>query len=158
MIQKSLGIFITTILFFISACTAQTSKTVKKEDSIKENKTSAEPAKPRNFARELLKWDNDFIEFGKVKKGETRDHVYKFTNIGKEDVEINICTACSCTTLDWTTKVVKPGESGEIKAHFDSTEKDVSETINITIILKNTDPILSYPIIDEIKFHFDLEK
>lgn len=154
MIQKSFGVFITIALFLVSACTAQSTKNAVKENTKSEN----EAAKPRNFARELLKWDNDFIDFGKVKKGDTRDHVYKFTNIGKEDVEINICTACSCTTLDWTIKVIKPGESGEINAHFDSKEKDASETINITVILKNTDPILNYPIIDEVKFHFDLEK
>ncbi len=122
-------------------------------------KTSEKGAsKPRNWAREMLKWDNDFIEYGKVKKGETRDHIYKFTNISKENVEISMCTACSCTTLDWTTKVLKPGESGEINTRFNSAEKDASETINITIILKNTDPIMNYPIIDGVKFHFDLEK
>jgi hypothetical protein len=136
------------------ACTAQTSKTA----TTTKTETSETPAKPRNWAREMLKWDNDFVEYGKVKKGDTRDHVYKFTNISKENVEIMICTACSCTTLDWTTKVLKPGESGEINTHFDSTEKDASETINVTVILKNTDPVMNYPIVDEVKFHFDLEK
>lgn len=114
--------------------------------------------KPRNWAREMLKWDQDFVEYGKVKKGESRDHVYKFTNISKEDVEIMMCSACTCTTLDWTTKVLKPGESGEVNTHFESKDKDASETINVTVILKNTDPIMKYPIVDEVKFHFDLEK
>jgi hypothetical protein len=149
--QKIFGIFIVILFFSLSSCTAQSTK-----NSTIEKNNSTEPSKPRNFARELLRWDNDFVEYGKVKKGETRDHTYKFTNISKEDIEINICTACSCTTLEWTTKVIKPGESGEIKTHFDSSEKDKSETINITIILKNTDPVLNYPIIDEVRFHFDL--
>lgn len=154
MIQKTFGIFISFALFFLSSCTAQSTKVSGK----KVTETVSTPAKPRNFARELIKWDNDFIEYGKVKKGETRSHTYKFTNISKEDVEINICTACSCTTLDWTSKVIKPGESGEIITQFDSKEKDASETINITVILKNTDPVMNYPIVDEVKFHFDLVK
>ncbi|MFZ4543671.1 MAG: DUF1573 domain-containing protein [Saprospiraceae bacterium] len=142
--------FISTFSFFflclLMSCTAQTTKPMP----------VAETPKPRNWAREMLKWDQDFVEYGKVKKGETRDHTYRFTNISKENVEINMCTACSCTTLDWTTKVIKPGEKGEIITHFDSKEKDKSETISITIILKNTDLIMNYPIIDEVKFHFDL--
>ncbi len=153
--KKFLNFFAIIAFFASSTCTAQTTKPVEKEAN---KTTETETTPPRNFAREMLKWDNDFIEYGKVKKGDTRDHVYKFTNISKEDVEIMMCTACNCTTLDWTTKVLKPGESGEINTRFDSAEKDASETINITVILKNTDPILKYPIVDEVKFHFDLVK
>jgi hypothetical protein len=153
--KNMLSIFAFAIVLSNISCTAQTSKAAT-TDVPKEATTDV--AKPRNWAREMLKWDQDFVEYGKVKKGETRDHVYKFTNISKEDVEIMICTACNCTTLDWTTKVLKPGESGEINTHFDSTEKDASETINVTVILKNNDPVMNYPIVDEVKFHFDLVK
>jgi peptidoglycan-associated lipoprotein len=142
--QNILNILAFAIVLLSVSCTLHTSKKAA--------------TKPRNWAREMLKWDQDFVEYGNVKKGESHDHIYKFTNISKENVEISMCTACSCTTLDWTTKIVKPGESGEINTHFDSTEKDKSETIGITIILKNTDPIMSRPIIDEVKFHFDLVK
>lgn len=144
-----LSIAVTLINF---SCTAQTSKVVVAEPTVK----VAEKKEP--LARKMLKWDKDFVEYGKVKKGEKREHVYKFQNIGKEDVTIMICTACDCTTLDWTTKTVKPGEFGEINTTFNSSEKNEQETINITIILKNEDPVLHYPIVDEVKFHFDLEK
>jgi peptidoglycan-associated lipoprotein len=132
------------IVLFSISCTVKTSKKAV--------------AKPRNWAREMLKWDQNFIDYGNVKKGESRDHIFKFTNISNENIAISMCTACSCTTLDWTTKIVKPGESGEIITHFDSTEKQKSETLPITIILKNNDPIMDRPIIDEVKFHFDLVK
>jgi hypothetical protein len=152
--KNFLNIFAFVVILTNVSCTAQTSKTA----TTTETTATETPAKPRNWAREMLKWDQDFVEYGKVKKGETRDHVYKFTNISKENVEIMICTACNCTTLDWTTKVLKPGESGEINTHFDSAEKDASETINVTVILKNNDPVMHYPIVDEVKFHFDLVK
>jgi peptidoglycan-associated lipoprotein len=142
--RNILNIIAFAIILLSLSCTLNTSKKAA--------------AKPRNWAREMLKWDQDFVEYGNVKKGESRDYIFKFTNISKENVEISMCQACSCTTLDWTTKIVKPGESGVINTHFDSSEKDKSETIPITIILKNTDPIMSRPIIDEVKFHFDLVK
>ena len=146
------GTFAVLSLSSLLSCTAQ--NPALKATSETEQTTAA--PKPKNWAREMLKWDSDMVEYGKVKKGESRDHTYRFTNISKEDVEIQMCTACSCTTLDWTTKVVKPGESGEIKTHFESREKEKSETISITVILKNTDPVMNYPIVDEVKFHFDL--
>lgn len=134
--------FLAIVIMITAACTS--SKKIKTTES-------------RNWAREMLKWEKDFVDFGKVKKGDSRDFTYKFTNIAKENVEIMICTACTCTTLDWTTKVLKPGESGEVNAHFDSKEKDKGETINITVILKNNDPVMGYPIVDEVKFKFELE-
>lgn len=138
------------------SCTAQ-NKALKA--SIAPEKSGQEAvAKPRNWARELIRWDTDMVDYGTVRKGESRDHTYRFTNIGKENVEIQMCTACSCTTLDWTTKIIKPGETGEIVTHFESREKEKSETISITVILKNTDPVMNYPIVDEVKFHFDLVK
>ncbi len=141
------------ISFFTFSCTAQSSKT-----AIKEEVKPAATEKKVSPARQMLKWDNDFIEYGKVKKGDKREHTYRFQNISKEDVNIMICTACDCTTLDWTSKTIKPGEFGEINTIFNSKDKDKDETINITIILKNEDAVLHYPIVDEIKFHFEIEK
>lgn len=143
--------FVIIIALFASACTAQTTKPAV--DSKPEKVVKKIPV-----ARSFLKWDEEFIEYGTVKKGDKRSHTYKFQNISKEDVEIQICTACDCTTLDWTSKVVKPGEFGEIITDFNSSEKNEAETITITIILKNTDPVLHYPVVDEVKFHFDIEK
>ncbi len=141
------------ISFFTFSCTAQSSKT-----AIKEEVKPAATEKKVSPARQMLKWDNDFIEYGKVKKGDKREHTYRFQNISKEDVNIMICTACDCTTLDWTSKTIKPGEFGEVNTIFNSKDKDKDETINITIILKNEDAVLHYPIVDEVKFHFEIEK
>jgi hypothetical protein len=147
--------FILFIVLLTTACTAQTTKPAVAETTASrpEKEIKKEPV-----ARSFLKWDEPFIEYGKVRRGEKRSHTYKFQNISKEDVEISICTACDCTTLDWTSKVIKPGEFGEIITDFDSKDKTEQETITITIILKNSDPVLHYPVVDEVKFHFDIEK
>ena len=140
------------LLLCMSAChtTAQTTKNT--------NVSPNSEAAKKFTARDMLQWEQDFVDYGKVKKGDKREFNYKFKNISKEDVIIEICTACDCTTLDWTQKTVKPGESGYINTKFDSAEKDEAETINVTIILKNKDPYLHYPVVDEVKFHFDIEK
>ena len=105
-----------------------------------------------------MNFDNKLVDFGTVKKGEKRQHIYNFTNTSDEPVEIEIITACECTKVDWTRGKILPGSTGKITANFDSTEKDAAETIAITIVLKNKDKKMGYPVIEEVKFKFDLIK
>ena len=105
-----------------------------------------------------MEFDNKLVDFGQVKKGEKRNHVYNFTNNSDEPVEIEIITACECTKVEWTRGKIQPGASGKITADFDSTQKDASETIAITIVLENKDKKMGYPVIEEVKFKFDLIK
>ncbi|MEZ5032762.1 MAG: DUF1573 domain-containing protein [Saprospiraceae bacterium] len=102
----------------------------------------------------MVNWETDAVDFGSMKKGAQRDHVFMFTNTGTENVTIEICSACDCMTLDWTTLPVKPGEKGVIKAHFDTTKKEPGDVVNdfINVILENRDPVTGYPIIYELKY------
>lgn len=103
-----------------------------------------------------LTFDTGLVDFGTVKRGEKRSHTYTFTNTGTVPVEIDIVTSCDCTTLEWPEGVVfQPGESGKIKAIFDSSEKEESETIDIEVILKNTDE-KERPIFYIIQYRYDL--
>jgi len=106
----------------------------------------------------LMTFDTKMVDFGSVKKGEKRSHIYNFKNTGDEPIEIDIVTACECTKVEWTRGKIMPGDSGKINADFDSKEKDESETITITIVLKNTDKKMGYPIIEEVKFKYELQK
>ncbi|MBK7342942.1 MAG: OmpA family protein [Saprospiraceae bacterium] len=101
-----------------------------------------------------LSWDTDGVQFGKLKKGEQRDHVFTFTNTGSSNVTIEICSACDCMTLDWTTLPVKPGMKGTVKAHFDTSKKEVGDVVSdfINVILEQRDPSTGYPIIHELKY------
>lgn len=115
-------------------------------------------AMPIKKTQPLMTFDKKMIDFGSLKKGEKRNHVYNFKNTGDEPIEIDIVTACECTKVDWSRGKILPGESGKITADFDSKEKDESETITITIVLKNTDKKMGYPIIEEVKFKYELIK
>ncbi len=101
---------------------------------------------------------HSMVDFGLVKKGEKREHTFEFTNEGNEALTIELVTACDCTTLDYSTSPVPPGDSGKIHAIFDSSEKEEAEQIDIDIILENTDPKTGYQIIERVSYTFDIEK
>ena len=85
--------------------------------------------------------DKKYIEFGSFKKGLKKSHTYNFTNTGTEDVEIDLVSACDCTTTEWTRGVIKPGGKGKIDIVFDSAKKEEpDEVIDVDVFLKNKDP------------------
>ncbi len=96
------------------------------------------------------------IDFGKVEIGTTRHHVFEFVNRGDVDLKIEIVSACECTIADWTTRPVKPGERGIIDITFDSSSKKQAETIVVDIFLENVDPETGNPIIERLKYKFDV--
>jgi hypothetical protein len=91
-----------------------------------------------------------------VKRGEKRTYTFGFQNTGSDPVEIAIVTSCDCTTLTWPEgKVLKPGARDQIKAVFDSTEKEQSETVDIDIILEQND-VKGHPIVYTVQYVFEL--
>ncbi len=84
---------------------------------------------------------------------------FQFTNSGNQPVVIELITSCECTTLDYPQyKVFKPGEKGLIKAVFDSKEKEIGETTDIDVILKQNDPKTNHPIHYILQYKFALTK
>lgn len=96
------------------------------------------------------------IDFGQVKRGEKRSHTYEFTNLGSVDLVIDIISSCDCTTVTYEKGPYKPGEKGSIHVVFDSTEKEESESTDIDILLENTVPSNGAPIIETLRYTFQL--
>ncbi len=99
----------------------------------------------KSVGHPVMTFDNSLHQFGKMKKGEKASHTYKFTNTGDTPLEIEIISACDCTTLEWAEgKIVQPGESGEIKATFDSGHngEDTGFVSKDITIVANTEPIV----------------
>ena len=105
-----------------------------------------------------MTFEQEHIDLGKMKKGETRSFQYVFTNTGKENVEIELVTACECSTVDWPRRPIPPGKKGVIDVVFDSSEKDVSETVEVDITLRNIDPKTGYQIFKILQYSFTLEQ
>jgi len=111
-----------------------------------------------NEKSQLVTWDVKMIDLGKVKKGEVKETSFQFTNTGNEPIEIELISACDCTTTDYPRLPVKPGETGTIDVVFNSTEKEESETIDIDIFLKNVDPETQTPVIEMVQYKYELIK
>ena len=106
-----------------------------------------------------LTFDKKIVELGAVKKGEKKEMSFSFTNTGNIPIEIELVTSCECTTLDWPQfKIFKPGEKGTINAVFDSKDKEIGETTDVEIILRQADPKTRNPMIYTLQYKFDLIK
>jgi len=144
--MKPVLILFLTAVFGIMCLSCKTTQAVN-VSPVKEGKDAKIP---------VLEWDKTMVEFGKIQKGDTRVAEYTFTNKSNIPVQIELATTCHCTTLEYppSNKVFKKGDSGTIKATFDSSEKERSEKLDITIILANTDS-KGYPIIEEVFFSYE---
>ncbi len=90
----------------------------------------------------VIQWDQQTIDLGKVKLGETRDLEYTFTNVGKMPLEIELVTSCKCTQLDWPHKPIAPGERGVITVTYDSTGQRLGQLKKTLDVIANTEPIV----------------
>lgn len=72
-------------------------------------------------------------EYGEVPKGEKLDWSFAIKNTGDGDLQILAAKpGCGCTVADFD-KVIKPGETGKVTAHVDTTAfaGPISKTISI---------------------------
>lgn len=77
-------------------------------------------------------------EFGTVAKGEKLDWSFVVKNTGTSDLQIIAARpACGCTVADFD-KVIKPGQSGKVSAHVDTTA--FAGPISKTVTLETNDP------------------
>jgi len=116
----------------------------------------AQTAEPISEPKPVMTWDKKFFDMGKVNKGEKRETVFHFTNTGNAPLEIDLVSACECTTTDYPRGAIAPGESGTIEIIFDSSEKEESETIDIDIFLKQEDPETGAPLIEMLQYKYEL--
>lgn len=124
-------IFLISILLISLSCST-TSKLQKA--------TATETVYDKTLA--VIKWDQQTIDLGKVRLGETRDLEYTFTNVGQKALEIELVTSCKCTQLEWPVVPIQPGEKGTITVTYDSTGQKLGQLKKTLDVIANTDPIV----------------
>ncbi len=107
---------------------------------------------------EYLRFDIDSYDLGKVKKGEKLSFDLSFTNVSDTIVYIDFISACECTEIDYPRSGIKPKTSGVLKVTFDSKDKDVSETTDIDVFIKNRDPETGSQVYYTLEYSFELIK
>src|SRR5687767_13645750 len=109
------------LLVLITASVAGTAQTTS-------NTTAAVPA-----ASAITLKESSF-DFGKIAQGKPVYHVFEIVNTGNEPLKLeNVQTSCGCTTPEWSTEPVAPGESTSVKVGYNAAAEGVF-TKSITIV------------------------
>lgn len=105
-----------------------------------ENNSKTNPAKPSEETKKpKIQFQEDFFDFGKIDQQKTVEHIFKFKNAGNADLKIdNLKSSCSCTGALITSKVIPPGDSGEIKVAFSS--KSFQGEVKRSVLVFSNDP------------------
>lgn len=78
-------------------------------------------------------------DFGEVIQGDKVDYTFRFRNSGDELLVIeSVHSSCGCTAALLSSKQIAPGDMGEIKTTFDSS--NFRNTIHKTITMTTNDP------------------
>lgn len=94
--------------------------------------TADEAIKPEDAAK--IEFEEEVFDFGDIVEGDVVEHVFKFTNVGKNPLIISHAQgSCGCTVPEWPHAPVLPGESGEIKVKFNSKGKQGEQDKSVTI-------------------------
>lgn len=98
-----------------------------------------------------IEWiDSTFRPLGNVKEGDPVSVSYKFRNTGNHPLVIfNATAGCGCTTPEKPKEPIAPGETGEIKAGFNSNGRKGPNRKSI-FIDANTKPSRSHELVFEV--------
>lgn len=89
----------------------------------------------------VIEFEETEFNFGTLKQGESVDYTFKFKNTGKTPLYIRKTKAsCGCTAVNETKDAIAPGESGTIKATFNSRGKRGKQNKVITVITNCPQP------------------
>jgi len=146
-----------TLAVFLACNTVQKAQTAPTNSPITNLPAEASAKEGRQPIPAFVTWDKKMVDLGKVKKGEKRTLFFELTNTSGQEIQIEIVDACECTKVDFPRGPIGPGGTGHFDVVFDSTEKDASETIGITIVFRETDAA-GNPRIESVEYKFDLEK
>jgi hypothetical protein len=97
-------------------------------------------AAPNLFgASPAIRFQEDIFTFQPILEGESVDITFEFSNGGEGALVIHdAVTSCGCTTADYPSDSLKPGEKGTIKTTFHS--KGHAGDNDISLLVKSNDP------------------
>lgn len=79
--------------------------------------------------------------FGTLTEGDTISRSFRFVNTGNKPLIIQMARAsCGCTVVDRPDKPIMPGDTGLLKATFNSLGKSGEEIEKLIFVHSNADP------------------
>ena len=98
-----------------------------------------QPAREAPPSAPHIAFDDPTFDFGQVEQGNKVAHEFVFHNTGGTDLAIdNVRTSCGCTAAVTSAKVIPPGQSGTIRATFDTS--NVFGKKRKTVTVYSSDP------------------
>lgn len=89
----------------------------------------ASKLKPENMV-----FNEDTHDFGTIPEGPQAEFEFKFKNTGTEPIVISgVHASCGCTTPSYSKEPVKPGETGTIKAVYNTQGRPTPFNKSITV-------------------------
>ncbi|MGD8370220.1 MAG: DUF1573 domain-containing protein [Syntrophobacterales bacterium] len=86
-----------------------------------------------------IRFQEDVFTFQPILEGESVEVTFEFSNDGGEPLVIHdAVTSCGCTTADYPSYPLRPGESGKINTTFHS--KGHGGDNDISLLVKSNDP------------------
>ncbi len=120
----------------------QIKKEVVKSPEQIEKARAEQVQKEREAARKpKIEFDSPSANFGRIKKGEKKTHMYTFKNTGDADLIIEMVSGCECSTFDWPRRPIKPGQKSEIKLIYDSKDESGVQDKTLDVIHNGTPPV-----------------
>ncbi|MDA7804151.1 DUF1573 domain-containing protein [Crocinitomix sp.] len=138
------------LLLIIVAAVIVQSCTTNQAANAEERKT--EFAKYVDEPTEIM-FEDPIYNFGTVVDGEMVKKTFKFTNTGEKNLVLfNVQTTCGCTVPeDWPKQPIAPGESGEVKVIFNSSNKVGSVNKSIRVEANTNPTVTTISIVGEVK-------
>lgn len=128
----------TIILFIGLAFVGCNNNTNKLPTDVIKNPNTAEGV-DESVKMPKMQFEKTRYDFGKVIEGEIVSYNFKFTNTGNADLIITkVSTSCGCTASDYPIDPVKPGETAEIEAKFNSENRTGFQNKRITVLTNAT--------------------
>ena len=102
--------------------------------------TSPKSAKEDSEKQAIIKFDNEWHDFGTLLQGEVVTYSFHFTNTGNMPLIISsVKSSCGCTVGDYPREPIAPGKTGDIKVTYNSSGHHGFQSRFLTV-MSNTNP------------------
>lgn len=112
----------------------------------KKQTISTQPAKSATtLTPDNVSFKSESYDFGTISEGPAAEHVFTFTNTGKEPLVIErVQPSCGCTAPDWSKEPIAPGKTGMVKATYGTQGRPGHFEKNMTVFTNAGTKMVSF--------------
>ena len=117
----------------ITSCSNAKDRIKDKDDTGKEEFTDSDSGSMME-ALPVITFEEEIHDFGEIQEGQVAEHTFVFTNEGSGPLIIsNASGSCGCTVPEWPRQPIAPGQKGQIKVSFNSSNRAGRQDKRVTL-------------------------